>query len=71
MSPSIRGAMVAVRRRRRGTTTRAAPFMADPYTEQRHLVSHAEGVVVLSRVRQQLAQAVQLYSAISAALLER
>ena len=50
---------------------RPAPFMADPYTEQRHLVSHAEGVVVLSRARQQLAQAAQLYPAISAALLEK
>ena len=51
MSPGIREAMEAARRRRRGTTARAAPFMADPYTEQRHLVSHAEGVVVLSQAR--------------------
>ena len=69
-SPSIRDAMVAARRRRQGSTARAAPFVTDPYTEQRHLVSHAEGVVVLSQARQQLAQAVQRYPAISAALLE-
>ena len=69
-SPSIRDAMVAAHRRRQGSTARAAPFVTDPYTEQRHLVSHAEGVVVLSQARQQLAQAVQRYPAISAALLE-
>ena len=57
-SPSIREVMVAARRRRQGTNARAAPFVTDPYMEQRRLVSHAEGVVVLSQARQQLAQAV-------------
>ena len=71
LSPSLRDAMVAARRRRQGATAYAAPFVTDPYTEQRHLVSHAEGVVVLSQARQQLAQAAQRYPAISAALLEQ